>query len=77
MQEEDREWQEWALCSTLSPSLFFEEYEEDPDIRDTVRSICFACPVRDICYDQGSRGEVGVWGGVYWNGKGEEEEFNP
>lgn len=55
----------------------FEGYEENPDLRKQIDSMCGACPVRKECFAVGvSQKEWGVWGGVYIENGKISREFN-
>jgi hypothetical protein len=63
---EEGNWQDYALCQGLPTDCFFKFYEDDPDIRPVIKSICALCPVRVECLTAGKENnETGVWGGVY------------
>lgn len=50
----------------MDSELFFDKYEEDPDLAKVVDNICLECPVVKDCFDHGTNNsEWGVWGGVY------------
>jgi hypothetical protein len=56
---------------------FFDEYEENVEVRGLVDSICQECPVRRMCFANGISGkETGVWGGVYLENGDISREFN-
>lgn len=59
-------WKDEAKCLGLDTNLFFEKYEDNPDIRPNVDLLCRQCPVMKRCFAVGISGkEWGVWGGVY------------
>lgn len=62
-------WQEFGLCYNIDGrylNMFFDEFEQDPEIRPHVISFCNACPVRDMCEEYGKATKSdGVWGGKY------------
>lgn len=79
-------WRDYALCAgTAQPrkdngdavDWFYDTYEKDPVVREQIRELCDACPVRVACKYQGETGkEYGVWGGVYLeNGVPAEGKF--
>jgi hypothetical protein len=56
---------------------FFDEYEEDLEVRSVVDKICQECPMRRVCFANGISGkEYGVWGGVYLENGDISREFN-
>ncbi len=62
----DHEWIAKARCRSMDYELFFDKYEEDPDLAKVVDNICITCPVIKDCFDHGTNNsEWGVWGGVY------------
>lgn len=59
-------WKDDGKCLGLETNLFFEKYEDDPELRPTVDILCRTCPVMKQCFAVGISGkEWGVWGGVY------------
>lgn len=59
-------WQDVANCRGQDPEWFYDTYEEKPEIRKPVDSICMQCPVQRECFYTGvSSKDWGVWGGVY------------
>ena len=59
-------WKDNAACLGLEQNLFFDDYEENPEIRSGVDNICMRCPVVKQCFAVGiSNKEWGVWGGIY------------
>lgn len=70
-------WKDDALCLGLDTNLFFEKYEDDPNVRPIVDNQCRQCPVAKICFANGISGkEWGIWGGVYLEGGEISREFN-
>ncbi len=64
-------WKDQAACQGMETNDFFDNYEEDLEVRADIDSICGSCPVARQCFAVGvsSKG-WGVWGGVYIeNGK--------
>lgn len=86
MQKEDN-WEQYASCLGW-PSVFekdgekvffdpfFEEFEELPEIRKSVREMCARCPVAEICGVVGGDGKTGVWNGKYLVNGEPSDEFN-
>lgn len=63
---ESLDWEDIALCKGMDRSLFFEDYEDDPEIAKNVDEACLRCPVRKECLQAGvDEKRWGVWGGVY------------
>lgn len=61
-----KNWTKDSACLNMDSNLFFDRYEEQPNIRDAVDRLCMGCPVQRNCLAVGvSRQEWGVWGGVY------------
>ena len=70
-------WKDNAACLGLENNLFFEQYEENYEIRPTVDSLCSGCPVIKTCFANGVSGkEWGVWGGIYLENGDISKEFN-
>lgn len=85
MPDDELKWWHFALCQGMNDlpassvphkhtDPFFEGYEDDPVLAETMDSICKACPVRRLCLAEGiENGESGCWGGVFLvNGKVDE-----
>lgn len=65
---DDFSWEDLALCQGMDVNLFYEKYEADQSIANSIDQACLTCPVISICYDAGVKNnEYGVWGGVYLN----------
>ena len=70
-------WKDDALCLGLETNTYFDKYEDDPQSRPIVDSMCMSCPVAKTCFSVGISGkEWGVWGGVYLEGGDVSREFN-
>jgi hypothetical protein len=70
-------WKDDASCLGLETNIFFDKYEEDPDLRIAIDSICSSCTVSKQCFAVGVSGkEWGVWGGVYLESGEISREFN-
>lgn len=66
--EDDLDWYHLAVCRGMDTNLFYDKYESDVNIANSVDLACFACPVSRMCYQEGVEGdEHGVWGGIYLN----------
>lgn len=65
-------WTENALCRNVADgNIFFDKYETDVIIAKEVDEFCMQCPVFKQCHTIGrEKKQHGVWGAVYWNGKG-------
>ena len=56
---------------------YFDNYEEDVELRSVIDQVCRECPVRKMCFAAGVSGkETGVWGGVYLEQGDISREFN-
>lgn len=56
---------------------FFDNYEEDLEVRKDIDSVCASCPVARQCFAVGiSTKAWGVWGGVYMENGKIAREFN-
>jgi len=71
---QDFVWQDLSLCDGMDTELFFDKYVEDTVIAKEVDELCLHCPVLAYCHAEGPNGNWGVWGAVYWNGAGKEDE---
>jgi hypothetical protein len=70
-------WKDKASCLGLNTNFYFEEYEDNIELRNGIDKICMSCPVRKICFANGVSGkEWGLWGGVYLEGGEISREFN-
>lgn len=70
-------WKDASACLGMELNDFFDNYEQEPEARADIDSICKACPVRRICFANGiSNKETGVWGGVYLDQGNISREFN-
>jgi hypothetical protein len=71
------EWKNEAACEGWDVNIFFDKYEEDPELRPAVDEYCQDCPVARMCFASGvSNKEYGVWGGVYLEKGKISKEFN-
>lgn len=74
---ERHKWKDEASCLGSDVNDYFDSYEEDPELRPIIDSVCQECPMRRICFANGISGkEWGVWGGVYLEGGKISREFN-
>jgi hypothetical protein len=71
------EWKDEALCLDYDTNIFFEKYEDQPELRFAVDKLCHSCPVRTTCFAVGVTGkEYGIWGGIYLEDGKISKEFN-
>jgi hypothetical protein len=71
------DWKDSAKCLGLDTELFFDQYEENKDIRQVVEGICMSCPVMKECFAVGvSQKGWGVWGGIYLENGEISKEFS-
>jgi hypothetical protein len=62
------EWYDFAICKGMDTDLFFEKYETDINIANSIDQACLSCPVSKMCYEAGVlNNDYGVWGGFYLN----------
>lgn len=68
---DNEDWKKSASCRNYETNLFFDEYENNQNLRPAIEKICSGCPVAKQCFAVGvSQKEWGVWGGIYLeNGK--------
>ncbi len=70
-------WKDNALCLGSDTNDYFDTYEEKPETREFVDSLCRTCPVARTCFANGVSGkEWGIWGGVYLEDGEVSKEFN-
>ena len=48
----------------------FDRYDSGGVYAEEADSLCLTCPVIKECFEMGSLGQHGQWGGIYWNGSG-------
>jgi hypothetical protein len=66
--KEDFNWWHLAICRGMDTNLFYEKYEIDAKIAQSIDEACLSCPVIKMCHDSGiENSESGVWGGIYLN----------
>lgn len=62
------DWYDFAICKGMDTNLFFDKYENDVNIANSIDQACISCPVKKTCLSIGQSGnEYGVWGGIYLN----------
>jgi hypothetical protein len=71
---EDFTWEDLSLCAGMDTELFFDKYVDDSVIAREIDEMCLHCPVMAYCHKEGKNGNWGVWGAVFWNGAGKEDE---
>lgn len=70
-------WKDKAECLGMDTNLFFDKYEEDDHLANSIDHLCQRCPVIKECFAWGiSNKEWGVWGGVYIKDGKIDKEFN-
>ena len=70
-------WKNDSACHGMDTNTFFDEYEENPETRSFVDSICAQCPVRKQCFASAVTNKGwGVWGGIYFEIGKISREFN-
>jgi hypothetical protein len=70
-------WKNDSACHGMDTNTFFDEYEENPETRSFVDSICAECPVRKQCFASAVTNKGwGVWGGIYFENGKISREFN-
>ena len=63
---EELEWQDLALCENMPTNWFYDDYESDVQVANTVDEACLSCPVMAQCLQRGiENSEWGVWGSIY------------
>ena len=62
---DDFDWKDLALCGRVpEPEIFHSLAEKKESVRAQSKEVCAACPVREICLEEGIRNkEYGIWGG--------------
>lgn len=73
LNEDEVTWQHLALCANMETEWFYDQYEKDVEVAKATDEACLRCPVISQCFLAGSKGEYGVWGGIFWNGSGRED----
>lgn len=60
------EWRKRANCLNLDVDLFFDDYEDDPEVGEFIDSVCATCPVKRECIEYAVESSAsGVHGGMY------------
>jgi hypothetical protein len=74
---EKKKWIDEAICKGDEVNQFFDDYEEDLELRKDIDSLCAMCPVARECFAFGiSQKSWGVHGGVYLETGKVSREFN-
>jgi len=70
-------WKDDADCLNYDVNDFFDNYEEDLELRPEIHKLCSECPLARHCFAVGvSQKETGVWGGIYLESGKISREFN-
>lgn len=73
----DDSWKKEASCLGDEVNDYFDNYEEDLELRPIIDQVCRECPMRKICFATAVSGkETGVWGGIYLEQGDISREFN-
>jgi hypothetical protein len=73
----DNKWELEAICDGDEVNLFFDDYEENIEIRKEIDALCGICPVARQCFAAAiSQKDWGVRGGVYLEKGKISKEFN-
>lgn len=71
------QWKDDGSCNGHDTNIYFDLYENNESIRDSVDHLCQFCPQARTCFAEGISGkEWGVWGGVYLEEGEISREFN-
>jgi Transcription factor WhiB len=63
---EDLRWYHLSACKNMNINWFYDDYESDKILAQTIDQVCLNCPVVKNCYSEGvAKSEKGVWGGIY------------
>jgi len=63
---EAEQWKLEGACVNKPVDLFFDYYEDYPEVAKRVDTMCAECPVREQCLEYGiENDESGVWAGRY------------
>lgn len=79
LDEDFFQWHDLALCRGTKitgpeDDTFYDRYESDPIVARNQDQMCLNCPVIAQCFFAGAESkEEGVWGGVYWDGRGKPD----
>lgn len=68
MLDDNTRWYHLSLCKNMPLNWFYDEYESDPVMAETMDKTCMVCPVRKQCLREGvEQKNFGLWGGVFLN----------
>lgn len=75
---EEHIWSDDANCKDMDTELFFDKYEENPDLRPAIDMLCADCPVVRQCFAVAvsTKKSFGVWGGIYFENGKISKQFN-
>lgn len=74
---QDLKWYHLSVCQGMTTEYFYDEYESDPVLADTMDGICLSCPVRTMCLGEGMRNkDYGLWGGWFLTAGRIDEQRN-
>lgn len=70
-------WKDEGNCFDTDTNIYFDLYEENPQLRNKIDETCRDCPVNRRCFAEGVNTEAwGVWGGIYLEDGKPSQEFN-
>jgi hypothetical protein len=70
-------WKDEGRCFDSDTNLFFDKYEDNESLRESIDKLCKSCPVQKVCFANGVSGkEWGVWGGIYLENGEISREFS-
>jgi len=70
-------WKDNGACFDSDTNLFFDNYEDNETLRESIDTLCKSCPVQKVCFANGVSGkEWGVWGGIYLENGEISREFS-
>lgn len=59
-------WYHLSVCQGMDTEYFYDRYEGDTTVAETMDGICMSCPVRRLCLKEGvDNKEYGLWGGWF------------
>ena len=68
---ESMQWMDEAAC--VGNPEPFDNYETNRSFAEEVDELCLNCPVIKECFEMGSKGQYGQWGGIFWNISGKPD----
>lgn len=69
--ESGLKWMDEASC--IGNPEPFDKYDQGGIFAEEADLLCLNCPVIKECFETGSKGQYGQWGGIYWNGNGKPD----